>query len=371
MRRARRKQFGRNQFFARPEAGQRVQPVGQRLAKDDDVGRDAEVLDGPEFSRAIETHLDFVIHDENLVRVAGFLEPGEVISRRDDVAARALHRLDVERAELGGFRLRIPNRVVLGVKELRELVFAVELARLTLQAVDAAEAVGKKDELSAVAKVAVAAAIAVARSDGGSAERPAVIAAHESENQVLARKVPHDLERILDGLRSAHVEMHSPFDAEALFAGAGDARRHFHFLGVQILAGQLRQAVELALQRLDEPLIFVAEARGGIPHLEIEIRRALLVKQIRALATREDLGRIEVVDGIAEGADLPLERQNFRELGGGVRNRHESLRPPQDVTRTRPASFRCARRTASLASRSAWTSANVSKARTLSPRSRL
>ena len=286
------------------------------------------MLDGPEFSSAIEPHLNFVVHDKDLVFVASGFKPGEVLLRWDDVSARSLHRLDVERAELRRFRLGVPNRVVLVIEELLELVLAVKVAGLRLQVVDAAETVGIKNELGAVAEMSIAAAVAVAGSDGGGAERAAVIAAHESEHQILSRVIPHDLERILDGLRTTDIEMDAPFDAEALLTGAGDARRHFHLLGVQILAGELRQAVELALQGFDQPRVFVTEARGGVPHLEVEVGCSLLVVEIAAVATGKDFGRIEVVNGVAKGAVLALEREEIGDLGGRIRNGHGNSTPP-------------------------------------------
>src|SRR5439155_7355395 len=169
------------------------------------------------------------------VPVAGGLEPREVFTGRDDVAARALHRLDIERAVFGGPGLRVPDGVVFALEELFELALAVDVARWALEAVDAPEAVRIEDELRAVAEMAVAPPVAIARSDGRRSERSPVIAAHESEHQVLAGRVAHDLERVLDGLRAAHVELHAPLHPEALFAILRDARRDLDLLRVQVL----------------------------------------------------------------------------------------------------------------------------------------
>src|SRR5205085_6070502 len=134
-------------------------------------------------------HLYLVVNEQNLVLVQDLLERGEVARGRDDVAARTLYRLDVEGRELRLARLRVPERVVLGLEVLRELLDAVESAILPLLAVGAAEAVREGDEMRAFGEVSVAASVAVARSDGGRAERAPVIAAHEGEDETLARRV--------------------------------------------------------------------------------------------------------------------------------------------------------------------------------------
>src|SRR5207249_7657793 len=117
--------------------------------------------------------------DQNLVPVAGGLEPREVFTGRDDVAARPLHGLDIERAVFASAGLRVPHGVVLALEELLELAFAIDVALRALQAVDAAEAVRIEDELRAVAEVAVAPPVAIARSARRRPVRPPVIAAQE------------------------------------------------------------------------------------------------------------------------------------------------------------------------------------------------
>ena len=50
-------------------------------------------------------------------------------------------------------------------------------------------------------------------------------------------------------------------------------RGELDLLAMQILARDLRQAVELALQRVVQALVAVAEIDGRVPHLQVEIRR--------------------------------------------------------------------------------------------------
>src|SRR5471032_596522 len=100
MGRAWRKHLRADQFLARPDAGQRIEPVGDRLAKHQYVGRDAEMLDRPQLAGAIDAHLDFIDHQQDAVLVEYLLEVDEEILRRNDIAAGALDRLDEERGEL-------------------------------------------------------------------------------------------------------------------------------------------------------------------------------------------------------------------------------------------------------------------------------
>src|SRR5476651_1247020 len=69
MGRAWRKHLRADQFLARPDAGQRIEPVGDRLAEHQYVGRDAEMLDRTQLTGAIDAHLDFIDHQQNAVLV--------------------------------------------------------------------------------------------------------------------------------------------------------------------------------------------------------------------------------------------------------------------------------------------------------------
>src|SRR5947209_572168 len=321
VRRAGRELLRRDQFLARPHAGERVQAVRQRLAEDDDVRLDAEVLDGPEFPGAVEAHLNLVVNHQNLVLVQDFLERREVAFGRDDVAARPLNRLDVEGRELRFIRLRVPEGVVLGLEVALELLDAVHLARLLLLAVGAAEAVGEGDEVRAVGEVAEASAVAVARSYGRRAERAPVVAAHEGEDQILARRVAHDLEAVFNRLRAADIEVYAALQAELRLVQTRDGRRQLDLLRVQVLTRQLRQLVYLFFQRVIQTLIPVAETGRRVPHLQVEVRRAFAVVEVVALAAVEELWRVEVVNRVAPRTILSFQLQQLL-LVGDARQRH-------------------------------------------------
>ncbi len=69
--------------------------------------------------------------------------------------------------------------------------------------------------MRAVGEMPETAPITVTRRDRARGQRAPVISAHEGKHQVPARGVAHDLERVLDRLRAAHVEMDAAVDAES------------------------------------------------------------------------------------------------------------------------------------------------------------
>ena len=174
--------------------------------------------------------------------------------------------------------------------------------------------------------MAVAAAIAVGRGDRRGAERAAVIAALEREHQALAaRGVAHELERILDRLRAADVEMHAALVARtsrsascAIIAASSIFSRCRYWLAT---------CGSVSIWRLSASLrrrLRVAEIDRRVPHLQVEKRRAGGVVQIAAFAALEDLRRLGVVDGVAERAVARLEPSSS---ASSSRRRRTALRP--------------------------------------------
>src|SRR6185312_16624953 len=130
-----------------------------------------------------------------------------------------------ERGVLALPGLRVPDAVVFGLEKTLELLDAVLAVFLLRHALRAAEVIRKLDELRAI-EMPVAAAIAVRRRDRRCAERAPVIAALEREHQAFsARGIAHDLERILDRLRAADVEVHAAVAAPLLLRILGDDLR--------------------------------------------------------------------------------------------------------------------------------------------------
>src|SRR5436190_3772439 len=324
-----------DELFACPDAGQRIEAVGKRLAEHDDVRRDAEMLDREELAGAVEAHLNLVHHQQDAVLVEHALQPGKVVLRRDDVAPGTLDRLHVERGVFRLAGLGVPHAVVLALEQALELFDAVVTVFLLGHALGAAEMVGERHELGAISEVAVAPAIAVGGGDGGGAERAAVIAALEGEHQALAvLGIAHELQAVLDRLAASDIEVDAALQPEPLL---GQLRQHggkLDLLTVQVLARQLRQPVELAPHHLVQTGIAIAEIDSRIPHLQIEVRAALRIVEKGALAALEDLRRIGVVHGVAVRAIPGLEVQKlpFRRLavhvvdpGGMARWPHQEL----------------------------------------------
>ena len=90
----------------------------------------------------------------------------------------------------------------------------------------------------------------------------------------------------------------------ALYTGASlhhlaESLGELDFLPMQVLTRQLRKCIDLLLQCLVQAAVFVAEVDGGIPHLQIEIRRVIVVEEIAAVAAGENLGRVCVMNSVA------------------------------------------------------------------------
>ena len=131
-----------------------------------------------------------------------------------------------------------------------------------------------------------------------------MIAALEGEHQALAAGiVAHQLQRILDCLRAADIEMNPSLAPELALGVLGDHGRQFHLFAVQVLRGDLRQPVELPMCGVVQAFVAIAEIDGGIPHLQIEKRRAGLIVDVGAFAFLEEFRFCRVVDRIADGSN--------------------------------------------------------------------
>src|SRR5262249_53884853 len=144
------------------------------------------------------------------------------------------------------------------------------------------------------------------------------------------RGVAHELERILDRLRAADVEMHAAIVAELRLRVARDQRGELDLLAMQVLARDLRQPVDLALERVVEATVGIAEIDRRVPHLQVEIFAAGDVVEERAVAAIEDLRLLGVVNGVAVRA---VERLEAHELGlvvaGGLGRRGPARGEPK------------------------------------------
>ena len=167
------------------------------------------MLDRPELSRAEESHLNFVVHQKDFSLFENFFEAHEVFFRGNDIAACPLDGFHVEGAEFALSGLGIPKRVVFGVKDLFELLQAIEAAVLPLEAIEAAEAIRVGNEMGAVAEMAVTAPVSVTRGDRCGAQSPAVVTAHEGEAGVLVRLVAHQFDGVLNSYGPADIKLHS------------------------------------------------------------------------------------------------------------------------------------------------------------------
>src|SRR3977135_1503142 len=106
--------------------------------------------------------------------------------------------------------------------------------------------------------------------------------------------------------------MDAAIDAESRCVQAADRRGELDLLRMEVLTGTLRQRLQLPRERGVQTAVAVPEARRRVPHLQIEVRRALPVVQIAALRSLETLRRIEVVNGVAPRTVLAFQLQELR-----------------------------------------------------------
>ena len=111
--------------------------------------------------------------------------------------------------------------------------------------------------------------------------------------------------------------MHAAFAAEFALGILADRGRQLDLLAVQILRGDLRQPIDLALQRLVEARIRISEIHRRIPHLQIEERRAGAVIDKGPFAALEQFWRLAVMHRVAMRAVARLELQEAAFLLGG------------------------------------------------------
>jgi hypothetical protein len=146
-----------------------------------------------------------------------------------------------------------------------------------------------------------------------------VIAAFEREHQALAAAgVADDFEAIFNRLRAADVEVDAALHAELLLDVAGDGGGQLDLALMQILRGDLRHGVDGLVGHRVQARVLVAEIGHRVPHLQVQVRRALPVVHVGAVAVGEDRRVIHIVHRVAVGTDLGLQRaQAILLLAGG------------------------------------------------------
>ncbi len=133
-----------------------------------------------------------------------------------------------------------------------------------------------------------------------------MVTALERQHMLPPRALAHELQRVLDRLRAANVELHPPLHAEAALDALADHLGELDLFTMEILAGELRQPLHLIAQRLHHLPICVAEVDSGIPHLQIKVLPPVEIVEKAAFAALEDLRLLGVVDSVAVRAITAL-----------------------------------------------------------------
>ena len=230
------------------------EPAAQRLARDEQVGRDAVVLDRPHRPGAPDAGLDLVVDVEDPVRGAQLLQPPREVERHRDEAALALHRLEHDAGHGRG--------VDLGLEEAPQPVER-------LVGADAAELVGRRRAVDLGRERAEPAL--VRRDLAGQRhrqQRAPVERALERDHRRAAGRRARDLDRVLDAL-GARVQQH----ALVLAAAGIELRQPPADLDVGLVHADhealVQVAVDLRVDRLDDrrravPEVLAADAAGEV-----------------------------------------------------------------------------------------------------------
>ena len=166
---------------ARPSTPESGRPAAIDFATVDQVGLDAEVLDGERLAGAAEAGLDLVGDEHDAVLVAGPPQALHELQRRHDEARLALHRLDDDRSDVLGGDARLE-----GVFERLEVAER--------------EAVGFRRERAEARLVGVS-----LRREAEREQRAAVEGSLEGDHRRALRGGARELDRVLDRL-GARVE---------------------------------------------------------------------------------------------------------------------------------------------------------------------
>jgi hypothetical protein len=103
--------------------------------------------------------------------------------------------------------------------------------------------------------------------------------------------------------------MYSSFFIESFFSTLDYFFRELDLFSVQILAGELRQFVDLLLERIVDAFVAVAEIDGGVPHLEIEIGCFVPIVKIAPFTTFKNVRFFSVMDRVAMRTNYVLNGQ--------------------------------------------------------------
>ena len=210
-----------------------------------DVRNDAVVLDAPELSGAPEARDHLVGDEEGPVVLRDRLDGGQKAGRRDDVAGRALHRLDDDRGDLPAGL--VPDDVS-GLLRAGDPAVGVRQVQRAAVAVGVGSGVGARHE-------GPEALLEVAPEQRQDAARLAVEGAGVADELELLRDRLGEAEGRLDRLGSAREELDArqPRRRDA----AEEVQELRADLGREAAEGQLRG---LLLERLDVVRVAVADA---------------------------------------------------------------------------------------------------------------
>ncbi len=236
-----------HQVLAGDHRAQR-QAAGDALARRDDVGGDALLLDRPHRAAAPDPGLDLVADEQDAVVVAELSQVPEPAIGRDDVAALTEPGLDHDGGDLAGRHDPLEQDLL-------------EVVEVPIEGViDAGQ---QRPEVGAVLRLR--------RGERHGPHRPPVEGLIEPDQVLTAGRVPRELDRRLDRLRPGVGEERARLSArerrhgvEAL-ADVGVDRQ------IEVRGGVVQQLGGLLLDRLDHGRMAVARRGDGDPGVQVQV----------------------------------------------------------------------------------------------------
>src|SRR6476660_3376947 len=161
-----------------------------------------------------------------------------------------------------------------------------------------------------------------------------MIATGEGHEKTLACGIADELHGVLDRLCPSHVELDSPLETESTRTFFCQLLRQQDFFIMEVLAGQLRQAVELRFEGVDNRLVPVTEIDCRIPHLKIEIGLVLAVIEEAALTTLKEFWHRRIMHSISIRAVFRLFFTKFLFADLNHRKRFHRMSTPLEQIRS-------------------------------------
>lgn len=133
-----------------------------------------------------------------------------------------------------------------------------------------------------------------------------MISTVECKSELLMSMASRQFQRIFNSRAPTNIELNSAVQTHSLVRNIRELLRQKYLLSMKVLTSELRQLIQLLLQRFCDESVSIAEITCRIPHLPIQIFTAFNVPE-EAPLTLSEYGRDSgIMDRITPAADFLL-----------------------------------------------------------------